>query len=83
MDLKKLLETGKLRKHGTYEQTGIMCADLHKISGTAGSDVNYAYIYPDGKIEIITEKNNHYGYGHFGDDGNIHDDSNRAVFEII
>lgn len=83
MDANKLLESGKLQKHSTYEKTGIMCAEIKKNSGTAGTDVNFAYIYPDGKIDIVTKNNNHYGYGHFNKDGYIHDDSNRTVFEIV
>lgn len=78
----ELLQNGKGRKHGTYDTTGIVCVDLKKLSGTAGIDVNFAYIYPDNKIDVVTESNCHYGYAHFGEDGRIYDNSNRSVFEV-
>ena len=83
MNIIKLLDEGKVRKHGTYDQTGIMCADIRKVSGTAGKDVNYAYIEKNGRIDIVTERNVHYGYGHFDENGHICDNANRAVFEIV
>lgn len=81
--LETIVEIGKVRKHETYINTGILCADIKKLYGTAGIDVNYAHIYPTGKVEILTKDNIHYGYGFINDDLHIVDKSNRAVFEII
>lgn len=81
--IEKLLNEGKVRKHGTYDDTKIVCATIKKISGTAGKDVNFAYIYPNGKIEIVTISNTHYGYGHFDNNGRICDNADRSIFEII
>jgi hypothetical protein len=80
--INELLNQGKARKHYTYDQTGIVCVDLRKISGTAGIDVDFAFISPD-EIDIISGGNVHYGYGYFLEDGTIEDRSHRSVFEIV
>lgn len=80
--IKKLLESGKAQKHGTYAQTGIVCVALKKMWGTAGIDVNWAYVSPD-EIEVVTSKNVHYGCGYLTDRGTIMDTSNRSEFEIV
>ena len=85
--IERLLETGKVQKHHTYDVFGIVTGDCRKISGSAGVDVNGFYIYPyeseNKQIEIVTESGCHYGYGHFDESGRIVDNSNRSVFEIV
>lgn len=76
-----MLASGMAEKCHTYEKTGIVCVKLKRISGTCGIDVDSAYISPD-EIEITDSSNTHYGYGHFVN-GNIVDNSSRAVFEIV
>ena len=65
----------------------VIFGNCKKITGSAGIDVNGFYIYPgapEGKqIEIVTESNQHYGYGHFDIFGHLVDNSNRARFEIV
>lgn len=77
-----LLNAGKIRKHHTFNETGICFADLKKVSGSAGIDVDNCYIYPDGKIEVCTAYNVHYGDAHFGEDGQLYDNRNRSIFKI-
>lgn len=78
----ELLKAGKARKHGSYDTTNIICFDIKKKSGTAGKDVNFAYVYSDGKIEIVTEDNTHYGMGYI-DNETLKDTSNRSCFEVV
>ena len=83
----KLLESGKVQKHDTYEISGIVTGDCRKISGSAGIDVNGFYIYPfkseNKQIEIVTSSNQHYGYGFLNESDHIVDNSGRSVFEIV
>lgn len=83
----KLLNSGKVQKHHTYDVSGIVTGNCRKISGSAGIDVNGFYIYPyesgNRAIEIVTESNQHYGYGFFNESGHIVDNSGRSVFEIV
>ena len=85
--IEKLLKNGKVKKHDAYEIYGVVFGDCMKISGSAGSDVTGFYIYPGApegrQIEIVDENNVHYGYAHFDILGNIVDNQNRAVFEIL
>ena len=82
--IKRLLDNDLAEKHRTYEQTGTVCGNCEKISGTAGIDVNGFYIYPqENRIEIVTENNVHYGNAHLGEDGLLYDNSNRSVFKIV
>lgn len=85
--IETLLAEGKVNKHHTYDKTGIVSGSCRKISGSAGVDVGTFYICPaekekEGKQIEICYNNTHYGYAHFGEDGLIYDNSNRAVFEI-
>ena len=83
----KLLDSGKVQKHYTYDFSGIVTGNCKKISGSAGIDVNGFYIYPyesgNRAIEIVTESGCHYGYGFFNESGHIVDNSGRSVFEIV
>lgn len=83
----KLLRSGKVKKHSTFEISGVVFGDCKKISGSAGSDVTGFYIYPGApegrQIEVVDENNVHYGYAHFNIMGNIVDNSNRSTFEIV
>lgn len=85
--IEKLLEAGKVQKHNTYSVSGIVTGNCRKISGSAGIDVNGFYIYPfesaNKQIEIVTESNQHYGYGFFDESGRIVDNSGRSIFEIL
>ena len=85
--IERLLETGEVRKHHTYDFSGIIIGDCRKISGSAGIDVNGFYIYPyeseNKQVEIVTDSNQHYGYGFFDESGHIVDNNRRSVFEII
>ena len=85
--IERLLETGKVQKHHTYDVFGVVFGDCRKISGSAGVDVNGFYIYPyeseNRQIEIVDENNVHYGYAHFDESGHIVDNSGRSVFEIV
>lgn len=82
MTKKELLEKGLAVKHWSYDSTGIICLRLRKISGSAGIDINFAYMTSENDIEIVSENNVHYGYAHLVDK-NVYDNSNRSVFEII
>ena len=42
--IERLLETGKVQKHHTYDVFGVVFGDCRKISGSAGVDVNGFYI---------------------------------------
>lgn len=85
--IEKLLEEGKLTKHYTYESTGLVCGNCRKVSGTAGTDVDHFYIFPQEEnpqkqIEVCCDSG-HYGYAHFDDNCLICDNSHRSKFEII
>lgn len=80
--INELLESGKARKHGTYDQTGIVCVDLKPVWGSCGTDVNHAYIDPR-EVEVVTSTNAHYGKAVFTEKGTLLDRSNRSEFEIV
>lgn len=78
----KLLTDGIVTEHYTYKQTGIVCGNLEKISGTAGKNVDHFYYDPrENKIDVC-HNNIHYGYAHI-EDGIVVDNSNRAKFKIV
>ena len=66
-------------KHYTFKETGIIALNL-KCKRMPESDAFCAYVYPDGKIEIVC-RNRHFAYGIL--DGNfINTTRNTDVFEI-
>ena len=81
-----LLKDGKVKKHSSYESSGVVFGDCRKISGSAGADVTGFYIYPgapEKQIEVVDENNVHYGWAHFDMVGHLVDNQNRAIFEIV
>lgn len=87
---KLLLDEGKMRKHYTYEETGILCGNCQVVSCASGATwlkkIDHFYFYPEESEQKQIElcfNNEHYGYAHIGADGLLYDNSNRSVFEII
>lgn len=80
----KLLKKEIVTKHYTYNDTGIICGKLKKISGSAGIDVDNFYYDPRyNKIVVCTSNNTQYGNAHINSDGYVQDNSNRSIFKIV